>query len=125
MVLLLMSMVGVNAFAHDCAVEGIYYNLNNEEMTAEVTFKGNYVDNQDYSGNVAIPESITYSDQTYSVTSIGRSAFGNCSGLTSITIPESVTRIGDYAFSGCTGLTSITIPKSVTSIGSSAFFYCI
>jgi len=84
-----------------------------------------------------------------SVTSIGSSAFQNCSSLTSITIPNSVTRIGSYAFYGCSGLTSvtfeegsnctsiggvafrdcasltsITIPNSVTSIGSSAFQNC-
>ena len=57
-----------------------------------------------------------------SVTSIGGSAFGGCSSLTSITIPNSVTSIGDYAFWGCTSLTSITIPNSVTSIGSNAFY---
>lgn len=55
-----------------------------------------------------------------SVTSIG-CAFLGCSGLTSITIPDSVTRIDNYAFSGCTGLTSVTIPDSVTSIGAEAF----
>ncbi len=59
-----------------------------------------------------------------SVTSIGGSAFSNCSGLTSITIPESVTSIGYEAFQSCSGLTSITIPESVTSIGNYAFQYC-
>jgi hypothetical protein len=59
-----------------------------------------------------------------SVTSIGSSAFRDCSGLTSLTIPSSVTSIGSSAFSGCTGLTSLTIPSSVTSIGSSAFSEC-
>ena len=39
-------------------------------------------------------------------------------------ILNNVTRIGDYAFSGCTGLTSITIPDSVTSIGEDAFRNC-
>ena len=50
--------------------------------------------------------------------------YQNCSGLTSITIPESVTDIGGSAFYGCSGLTSITIPKHVTSIGQEAFNYC-
>ena len=59
-----------------------------------------------------------------SVTSIGRSAFSDCTGLTSITIPNSVTSIGEFAFSGCTGLTSVTIGNSVTSIGWDAFRGC-
>ena len=59
-----------------------------------------------------------------SVTSIGGEAFRGCTGLTSITIPNSVTSIGTWAFNGCTGLTSITIPNSVTSIGVGAFEGC-
>ena len=59
-----------------------------------------------------------------SVTSIGDRVFYNCSGLTSVTIPDSVTSIGDSAFSGCSGLASVTIPDSVTSIGGSAFYNC-
>ena len=51
------------------------------------------------------------------VTSIGGSAFRECSSLTSVTIPNSVTSIGDYAFYDCSSLTSVTIPDSVTSIG--------
>ena len=59
-----------------------------------------------------------------SVTGIGDNAFNDCSGLTSVTIPNSVTSIGSYAFQNCSGLTSIKIPNSVVNIGSSAFEKC-
>ena len=59
-----------------------------------------------------------------SVTSIGAGVFSGCSGLTSVTIPNSVTSIGAGVFSGCSGLTSVTIGNSVTSIGESAFEGC-
>ena len=69
-----------------------------------------------------IPSSIT------SVTITGRTipyrAFYNCTGLTSVTIPDGVTSIGAGAFWGCSGLTSVTIPDSVTSIGGGAFAGC-
>ena len=58
------------------------------------------------------------------VTSIGNSAFYNCSNLKSIEIPEGVTSIGYYAFQNCSNLASIEIPSSVTSIGSGAFYAC-
>ena len=51
-------------------------------------------------------------------------AFYGCTGLTSITIPNSVTSIGVSAFYGCKGLTCVTIPDSVTSIGKDAFSGC-
>ena len=58
------------------------------------------------------------------VTSIGAGAFGECSGLTSITIPNSVTSIGNYAFQNCTGLkeviSEVKNPEAV-SIGYDAF----
>ncbi|MCM1159531.1 MAG: leucine-rich repeat domain-containing protein, partial [Clostridium sp.] len=77
----------------------------------------------EYQGSAAvvqIPDTIG----NRKVTRIGDSAFGSCSGLTGIEIPDSVTSIGDYAFSECSGLTSIEIPDSVTSIGEFAFSDC-
>ena len=59
-----------------------------------------------------------------SVTSIGPGAFAGCSGLTSVTIPGSVTIIADSAFAGCSGLTSVTIPNGVRNIGEGAFYGC-
>ena len=57
------------------------------------------------------------------VTSIGRYAFDNCTGLTNVIIPDGVTRIGTEAFRSCSNLTSITIPPSVTTIESNAFLW--
>ena len=59
-----------------------------------------------------------------SVTLIGRFAFYGCSSLTSVNIPNSVTKIGERVFEGCTGLTSVTIGNSVTSIGERTFMDC-
>lgn len=59
-----------------------------------------------------------------SVISIGHATFIGCSSLTSITIPDSVTSIGASAFSGCSSLTSITIPDSVIIINYEAFYNC-
>ena len=58
-----------------------------------------------------------------SVTSIGGSAFGDCTGLTSVVIGNSVTKIGEWAFLGCTGLTSITCEASTPPECESDVFY--
>ena len=120
LLLILLLFSSFSALAYDCKVDNIYYNLNNDDKTASVT----NTTNNKYVGNIIIPESITYSGTTYSVTSIGEYAFENCSELTSVTIPNSITSIGYGAFSRCSGLTSVTIPNSVTFIGKYAFYNC-
>ncbi len=109
-------------------IDGIYYNLDADNLTAAVTRPLNKG-----SRSITIPESVTYEGMEYSVTSImGIKEYGyvqvgpfeGCSNLVSITIPNSVTSIGDKAFKNCTGLTSLTIPNSVTSIEASAFAGC-
>ena len=126
LLLILSLFSSFSALAYDCKVDGIYYDLNNDDKTASVTYMGLYTsDNKDaYVGNIIIPESITHSGTTYSVTSIGDNAFWGCSGLTSVTIPNSVTSIGECAFASCSGLTSVTIPNSVSYIGEAAFGGC-
>ena len=120
-VLLLSVLMSCTAFAYDFEVDGIYYNIIANDQV-EVTYKEYH--ESDYSGNLQIPNSITYDGIKYSVTRIGDYTFYLCDGLISITIPNSVTSIGTVAFYGCGGLTSITIPNSVTSIESNSFWLC-
>ena len=118
----LMSMFGAKANAHDIELANkdgvtIYYKWINNNTELAVTYQGDdYWSSPCYTGDVVIPESVEYEGKTFSVTSIDKYAFYDCSGLTSVTIPNSVTNIGFYAFWGCSGLTSITIPSSVTSL---------
>ena len=124
LLLLAMILLPMVANAQDIAVENddgvtIYYNYINNATELEVTKAS-----PSYKGNVVIPEEVTYMNRTRKVTTIGQYAFYECSGLTSVTIPNSVTSIGNRAFYGCTGLTSITIPNSVTGFGDDAFFGC-
>ena len=128
------------AYDYDFKADGIWYNItSSDDKTVEVT-TGNY------SGDVTIPATVSYNGTVYSVTAIDERAFSWCTGLTSVTIPNSVTSIGigafeycdltsvtipesvttidNYAFYRCTGLTSVTIGKSVQTIGDDAFYLC-
>ena len=107
-------------------IDDLYYNLDATTKTAQVTSQNS--SNPYWSTTITtanIPSSVTYNSKTYSVTSIRGAAFYNCSGLTSVTIPNSVTSIvGESAFYGCSSLTSVTIPNSVTSIANWTFANC-
>lgn len=121
-VTLIMAILPKLASAYDVKLNGIYYNLDATTKTATVT-QGN--SNEYYSGTVVIPSTIKPSGSgvTYTVTTIGRSAFYICEELTAVTIPTSVTTINDFAFCGA-GLTSVKIPGSVKTIGTNVFNEC-
>ena len=99
--LLLAVMLPALASAHDIEVDGIYYNINGNEVTA--IYRGDSYDSysDEYSGDVTIPATVTYGGTSYSVTGISSFAFYGCTGLTSITIPSSVAIIGNQAFREC------------------------
>ena len=108
--LLLALLMPATATAHDFEVDGIYYNILNDNEVA-VTFRGHFFNEytEDYSGDIIIPATVTYDGSTYAVTAIGDDTFENCTALTSISIPNSVAAIGLGAFYHCSVLTSITV----------------
>ena len=122
-----------NAYAYDFSAiaptgQLLYYNIVGGNAHITYPYEGPWGSSWDGfsapTGILTIPDSVSYDGHTYSVTSIGESAFCMCSGLTAINIPSSVTSIGDRSFYMCSGLTSILIPDSVTSIGIAAFCKC-
>jgi len=108
LVTLAMLLCCVSASAEYFSVDGIYYGIiSSEKLTVQVTYRGSSHSDysNEYTGDVVIPETVTYESKTYAVTSIGYGAFRECSSLTSVTIPNSVTSIRGSAFSGCSELT--------------------
>ena len=119
---------GSIAAAYDFEEGGIYYNISG--LSATVTYAT--TDYNSYSGDVVIPETVTYDGVTYTVTAIGERAFYNCTGLTSVDIPQTIHAIGflndarfpGQSFANCISLTSIVIPDNVEILGRFSFYGC-
>lgn len=83
------------------------------------------IDNSDnfpkYTGELKIPDNITYDSKNYCVTKIKANAFRNCMTITSVVFPETLSAIGDNAFEGCENLSEIDIPYDLKELGEYAF----
>lgn len=98
-------------------VDGICYKYNSDS-TVYVT-RGDMT----YSGDISIPESVTYKRVTYTVTGIGGWTFDDCRNITSVKLPSTITAIGKRAFCN-SSIKSITLPKSLKHIEDNAFSSC-
>ena len=119
LIIFLLLLTG-KCIAYDFTVNGINYNKQSNGTSATVTFNIAQL----YSGAVVIPETVAYDGKTYTVDSIGESAFSMSTKMTSVKIPNTIKVIGKEAFYLCEGLTSIEIPNSVKYIGFLAFDSC-
>ena len=95
----------------------ICYNFINNNTELEVTYRGKYfgsasavAGDDEYVGDVRIPETVVYAGKTYNVTCIGEWAFGYNYGVVSVSIPKSIKRINSDAFTKCPDI-KIIIPN--------------
>ena len=95
--LALLTLLPIAAFADVVEIDGIYYNLVTKGNIAEVALKTG----SPYSGDVVIPEYVTYNDVRYHVTVIGEYAFDGSYNISSLTLPSSISIIRERAFYEC------------------------
>ncbi len=124
-IILLLLLLPLVASAYDFTYNGVRYSyVSIEEQTVEVAPSSQRAGADGptlYSGDITIPSTVTYGGKDYTVIGIGESAFVNCSGMSSISLPNTLTYIKKEAFNVCLGLKNITIPKNVESIGYNVF----
>ena len=114
--------VSAKVYSYDFEVGGIYYGYNSNTQTAYVT--NDYTKEFSYSGNIIIPNTVTYNGRQLVVAEIGEKAFLNCKNLHTVSLPNSIITIGGEAFKACEGIVSLSLPNSIKSIGFGAFSDC-
>lgn len=108
---------------YDFEVDGIYYKIGDNDDDAVVSCKDTRYNS--YSGNVMVPEHVTWKGRTLAVTAVGKDAFRDCDNLYSVTLPNSVKLIDERAFRSASRMTEVVMPGQLESIGALAFTNCI
>ena len=116
----LLCLMVVAFSVYGFTVDGLVYSENSYYGGVQVE---GLVD-KSYSGQLVIPETVTYNGVTYPVKVIFTQAFKDCTGLTSVVIGDAVTQIFQGAFNGCSSLESVSFGKSVINIHEEAFYGC-
>ena len=113
-----MLCASVYSYAYDFEVNGFYYEVDLDNMTATLVAGENK-----QSGEISIPASVAYKGREFSVTSIN-GAFSDNNELTKVTIPKSIESLGARAFEGCSSLQWISGLNNITELGVACFAGC-
>ena len=117
LITMFLCMTFFNAMAQKTVtIDGIKYHIENGEATIAVQ-------DETLSGDIVIPESISYDENNYSVVRATNGAFQN-TDITGITLPNSITSLGNSCFKLCNKLTSVKLPDNITSLGDETFMTC-
>lgn len=120
---LLTLLISISSHAFDFEVDGIYYSVVSiTEQTAGVAFPGEHYKDKPYSGDISIPEYVTYNNHIFHVTAILSKAFYNAE-LSLLTLPNSITSIQSEAFDNCS-VPQLIIPNEMREIDDYSFSYC-
>ncbi len=103
---LLLALCTLQGFSQTTTIDGIKYTLDSPEA-GEATVSPINNGGGGYSGQVIIPQTITYNSIEYTVTAIGDNAFKGDDNLTSVSMPLTIKRLGDKAFFQCKGIITI------------------
>lgn len=79
--------------------------------------------NKAYTGDIVVPDAVTYQNINFNVTAVNDSAFFEAAGITSLSLPDAITRIGKNVCYDCTGITAIKFPSDLKSLGDYALAY--
>lgn len=126
-ILCILFLIPCFCFAYDVEVDGICYGFMGSRrayVTHHGEWAGNGVQGQTYSGDLVIPEQISYNGRTYTVFSVDENAFAGSENLTSVSLPSTVRALSSCAFLGCTNLRQVTLPKGLLAISNCAFLGC-
>lgn len=129
----------------------LYFLIGSDSASVSVVYpgySGNYYSGATSpTGQLIVPESVTYMGTAYRVDAVRNRAFSGCAGLTTIILPSTVRYVGNYAMAecpdlrtvhmnegldsmaanalrGCPRLTTVVVPQSLRTIGANAFAEC-
>ena len=114
---LFLALTGVLAVNASVIIDNISYTEDETNWTAEVSMCNK-------TGDIEIPETISFDNKTFTVTSVNGGAFYEKTGITSVVLPNTVTLIWPQAFANCADLKSVTLGDGLEQIQSGTFSNC-